>query len=822
MADDQDANKGQDATSSWAGTSRNPAATGGWATAGSRDAIRSQGAPGEPARGLGPGTGGPPSRVPYNHPTAGWGAAKRVGEAVAETREVAELPRALLKMNHEDGGFDCPGCAWPDSRDGLKLDICENGIKHVAWEMTHKRADRAFFAAHTVSELATWSDFALEDAGRLTEPMVYDEASDRYVPISWEQAFQLVGRTLRGLDDPDRAAFYTSGRLSNEGSFLYQLWVREFGTNNLPDCSNLCHEASGKALHASLGTPKGTVDLNDWDMADAILLLGNNAASNAPRMLTALAKAHRRGAAIVHVNPLVEGAARRTIVPHEFVSMGLNKSTPTGTMDVQVRIGGDMALLRGVAKAVLEKAETDPHAVDRDFLDRHTTGFEVYAKIVRESAWADLERVSGVREARIRELAAVYLRSKRTIVAWCLGITQHDHAVDTIREIVNVLMLRGNIGTEGAGVCPVRGHSNVQGNRTCGIDHRPPPFLTDRMDELYAFTPPRRPGLDVVRTVQAMHEGKVKVFVSLAGNFALACPDTAYTFEALRRCDLTVHVSTKLNRSDLVHGRKALILPTLTRSEKDRQAGGVQCVTVEDSMSMVHRSTGMKRPASGRLRSEIAILAGMARATLPDSTTPYEEYAEDYDRIRDAMSRCLEGFEEFNRRVRQPLGFRLRQAARERVFATPSGGAEFSLAALGDVTPGVGRLMLSTVRSHDQWNTSIYSDDDRYRGVRNLRTLVFMNRADMDERGLKELDLVDITSIAKDGSKRSVHGYRAIAYDIPRGCATGYMPELNVLCPIGDFSPQSDQPLMKQITVEIVRSRAAERAASGERLSAPA
>ncbi|MFG3097630.1 FdhF/YdeP family oxidoreductase [Streptomyces sp. NPDC048202] len=744
-----------------------------------------------------------PEFQPYHHPAAGWGAAKSVTRFLIRERELLEGPKAIQKMNHEGKGFDCPGCAWPDDLKGLRLDICENGIKHVTWEMTHKRVGPAFFAAHTVSELATWSDAALEDQGRLTHPMRYDADTDTYVPISWQDAFELVGSTLRGLDSPDQASYYTSGRLGNEATFLYQLMARELGTNNLPDCSNMCHEASGRAMQAALGTGKGTVDLEDWEKTDALFIIGVNAASNAPRMLTSLAEAYKRGAKIVHINPLVEAAATRTIIPHDFVDMALNRATPTSSLNLQPRIGGDMALLRGMAKAIFAESETNPKALDQEFIDRHTSGFAEYRAVVEATPWEELELQSGLGRAEIESAARIYCDADRSIFSWCLGVTQHEHGVDTVREIVNVLLLRGNLGREGAGPSPVRGHSNVQGNRTCGIDHRPSKEFLDRLADVCEIDPPREHGLDTVNTIEAMHTGDVKVFVGMGGNFALAAPDSVYTFDALRKCELTVQVSTKLNRSHLVHGKQALILPCLGRTEKDAQLTGEQGTSVEDSMSMVHLSVGMKRPASKHLLSEPAIIAGMARAALPDSATPWEWYVEDYDRIRDTMAKALEGFEDFNRRVRLPLGFRIKQPARELVFHTSSERAEFSSAGLTDVIPEPGMLKLGTMRSHDQWNTTIYSDDDRYRGVKNLRTLIFMNKEDMAERGLKLFDEVDITSIAKDGSKRSVHGYKVIPYDIPQGCAAGYMPEMNVLCAIGDYSTQSDQPLMKNVNVVV-------------------
>jgi len=763
----------------------------------------------QPAVGFGPNAGGAFSQEDYHHPAAAWGAAISVSKVLLKQHELLEGPRVVFKMNHENGGFDCPGCAWPDDRKGLRMDICENGIKHATWEMTPKRVSRVFFAAHTVAELMGWTDFALEDAGRLTEPMRYEEGSDKYVPISWEEAFALAGRQLRNLQNPNQAAFYTSGRLSNEATFLYQLLARELGTNNLPDCSNMCHEASGRALSAALGTGKGTVDLVDWEKADCLIILGVNAASNAPRMLTSLAEAYRRGARIVHVNPLIEAASRNTIVPHEIPSMILFHPTRTGTLNIQPRIAGDMALLRGVAKHLVEAAKTDPYAIDWRFIEQYTAGFDAYRITLEKTSWEELVRHSGVELGQIRAFGEAYRQSRSAIVAWCLGITQQEHAVDTIREIINVLLMRGNLGREGAGPCPIRGHSNVQGNRTCGIDHRPSEEWLAHLDRACGIKSPRAHGLDTVRIIPAMRRGEIKVFVGMGGNFVRAVPDPAYAFLAVQNCELTIQVSTKLNRSHLIHGREALILPCLGRTERDYGRKGLQGITVEDSMSMVHLSYGMKEPCSPQLRSEVAIVAGIARAALPNTATPWQAYAEDYDLIRDKLAEAIVGFECCNRRVRQPLGFRLKQPARELVFQTETGRANFSSAALAEVAPPPGRLLLGTVRSHDQWNTTIYSDNDRYRGVKNLRTLVFMNLEDMRERGLKKYDLIDIKSFAKDGSTRQVFGYRALPYNLPAGCAMGYMPELNALCPIGDYSVQSDQPLMKHVLVEITRSKTA-------------
>ncbi len=746
------------------------------------------------------------SQKDYKHPAAAWGAAFSVARVLLEQKEILEGAQAVFQMNHENGGYDCPGCAWPDDRKGLRMDICENGIKHVTWEMTKKRVDADFFAKHTVSELLTWSDFELEDAGRLTEPMQYDAATDKYIPITWESAFKLIAQQLNSLPTPNAASFYTSGRLSNEATFLYQLFAREFGTNNLPDCSNMCHEASGRALSASLGTGKGTVDLIDWQNTDAIFILGVNVATNAPRMLTALADGVKeRGTKIVHINPLIEVAATSAITPHEIMDMLLFKATPTSSLNLQPNLGGDFALMRGIAKYLFEQAEKDPSVLSMNFIERYTYGFEEYRQVCLDTPWSELERQSGISKADIEKAGEIYRRANASIIAWCLGVTQHEHSVDTIREIVNVLLLRGNLGREGAGPCPVRGHSNVQGNRTCGIHHKPPEEWLAKMDAACGIKSPREHGLDTVRTIEGMHSGDVKVFFAMGGNFASACPDTEYTFEALRRCDLTVHISTKLNRSHVVHGKKALILPCLGRTEIDKQSSGAQEITVEDSMSMVHLSRGMRQPASDKLMSEVAILCELAKSTLKNSPTPWTEYRGNYDLIRDKMSVAINGFEDFNRRVRRTLGFRLKQPARELIFDTQTGKANFSLASLPDVLPPKGKLKLGTMRSHDQFNTTVYSDNDRYRGVKNLRTLLFMNESDMKELGISDFDLIEITSFARDGSRRSVSDFRAVKYNIPKGSTLGYMPELNVLCPIGDFSTQSDQPLMKQVLVEVKR-----------------
>ena len=756
--------------------------------------------------GFGPHTEKKWSHEPYKHAAAGWGATMSVGKVIWKQKEMVRGTKAMMTMNHPCAGFDCPGCAWPNDPKGIMLDICENGIKHATAEMTKKRTNPSFFAEHTVTELANWTDFDLEDHGRLTDPMVYDKASDKYVPISWEGAFKLIADELRQLDNPNKASFYTSGRLSNEATFVYQAMVREFGTNNLPDCSNMCHESTGRALNASLATGVATVDLSDWRKCEALFVIGANSASNTPRMLTELKEATHRGAKVVHVNPLIEAGATKTIVPHEFIDMALFRATEISSLNLQVRLSGDMALLRGIAKCVFEADKTGREgALDYEFLKDYTKDFEDYRKLVEETSWDFIIEQSGLTEEEIRQAGEIYLNSNKTIIGWCLGLTQQEFAVDAIREIANLLMLRGNIGREGAGVSPIRGHSNVQGNKTCGVDHKPKePFLV-ALDKELGITSPREHGMDTVATIMGMHTGDTEIFVGMGGNFVMAAPDTPFTAAGLNKCKLTVQVSTKLNRSHLVHGEKALILPTLGRSELDMQKSGRQYVSTEDSMCWIQMGGGKNKPASENLLSEVAIISGMARALTPDSKIPYEAYNENYDNIRDAMSRVIPGFDGFNEKIRREKGFRRPQPARQRQFLTDSGKAEFSLAPLENIIPDdKDTLVLQTMRSHDQWNTTIYSNDDRYRGIKNLRELVFMNPKDMKMRGINSGDLVDITATAKDGSQRSVKAFRAIGYDLPRGCTAGYMPEMNVLIGACDFSEQSDQPLMKSLQVKVM------------------
>ncbi|RZJ17126.1 MAG: FdhF/YdeP family oxidoreductase, partial [Haliea sp.] len=613
----------------------------------------------------------------YNGPAGGWGALRSVSKALMKQDIALKGAKTLLSANQPDG-FDCPGCAWPDRNHASTFEFCENGAKAVAAEATARRAGPALFEKHTVTELATQSDFWLEDQGRLTHPMVYDAATDKYKPIAWDDAFALIAGHLNRLPDPNQAIFYTSGRASNEAAFLYQLFVREYGTNNFPDCSNMCHEPSGSAMRPQVGVGKGTVTLDDFEKADAIFILGQNPGTNHPRMLGELRAAHKRGAQIVSFNPLRERGLERFADPQDKLEMATLGATPISTHYFQLRVGGDLALMKGLMKHLIEREDAGEAVLDHAFIAEHTAGFEDLAADLRAESWALIETESGLAEAQIRIAAEVYRKAERVIACWGMGITQHTHSVATIQMIVNWLLLRGNIGRPGAGPCPVRGHSNVQGDRTMGIWEKPPAALLDRLQKVFGFEPPREDGVDTVEAIQLMDDGKGKVFFALGGNFAAATPDTYVTWRGLQKCDLTVNVTTKLNRSHVVHGREALILPCLGRTEIDMQASGPQGVTVEDSMSMVHISVGINPPASPELLSEPAIVARLAAATIGHrSTTPWLWLIEDYSRIRDKIEAVFDDFKDFNARVAVPGGFRLRNTASERVWNTPAKKATF-------------------------------------------------------------------------------------------------------------------------------------------------
>ena len=752
----------------------------------------------------------------YHHPAGGWGALKAVSEHLIE-QHIAIKGAATLSCMNQPAGFDCPGCAWPDPKHTSSFEFCENGAKAVAWEATSKRCTPEFFAAHTVTELAGWSDYQLEMVGRLTHPMAYDAASDHYVPVSWDDAFATIGARLNALPDPDMAEFYTSGRTSNEAAFLYQLFVREYGTNNFPDCSNMCHEATSVGLPQSIGVGKGTVLLEDFDKADCIFIFGQNPGTNSPRMMTNLRDASRRGAAIISFNPFRERALERFQHPQSPVEMATLTSTQISSRLYQVRVGGDAAAIKGIMKVLVEADETartdgQPEILDWAFIREHTLGIEALANDLKATRWDDIERYSGLSRQEIEHAAHVYMKAERAIIVYGMGITQHRRGAQNVQQLANLAMLRGHIGREGAGICPVRGHSNVQGDRTVGITETPGNDFLDRLEQRFGFKPPRKHGHNVVKALEAMIRGEVKIFVAMGGNFAAAIPDLPRTREALGNLDLTVQVSTKLNRSHLIHGRDALILPCLGRTEVDIQARGPQSITVEDSMSMVHASAGRNRPASEHLLSEPALVAGMARATLGDrSVVDWERFISNYDHVRDAIEDVLPIFQSYNERIRLPGGFHLVSTARERIWATPSGKAHFLLYdGLGEDAreDDLEVLWLSTIRSHDQYNTTIYSNSDRYRGVYGQRDVVFINQSELDKRGLMDGDRVDLVTLSSDGIERRVRNFRAVGYSFPDGCCAAYYPEANPLVPLYAYDPVSFTPSSKGIPIRIERSSA--------------
>lgn len=729
-----------------------------------------------------------------------------VAKSLANLSQQAGLVRGqktLLRLNQKDG-FDCPSCAWPDP-DGKRstFEYCENGAKAVAWEATTKRVDPPFFEKHTISDLLGQTDHWLESQGRLTHPMYRAADADRYVPVIWAEAFSLIATELKALPSPDDAIFYTSGRTSNEAAFLYQLLVRSFGTNNLPDCSNMCHESSGAALGSTLGLGKGSVKLEDFAQAEAIFILGQNPGTNHPRMLSALQEAARNGAEIIVFNPLKESGLLAFAHPQEVGGL-LGRATPLATQYHQVRINGDHAALLGLNKVIFEAESRSPgSALNREFLDRYCTPFEPLRARLAELSWDAVETASGLTRDALEAAAAVALRSERIIICWAMGLTQHHNAVATIQEAVNLLLLRGSLGKPGAGICPVRGHSNVQGDRTMGIWERAPDSFLEALEKEFRITCPRDHGVDAVGAIRKMRATPEMVFFALGGNFLSATPDTERTAEGLRQCRLTVQVSTKLNRSHLVTGRRALILPCLGRTEIDRQIGGEQFVTMENSMGVVHRSHGRLEPASPDLRSEVAIIAGLALALFGDEhSVPWREMAADYDRIRDSISRVVPGCADYNRKVRQPGGFYLPNNIRELDFTKVGGRAKLSVNALETIPLESDQLLLMTIRSHDQFNTTVYDLNDRYRGIQGERRIVFMNREDMADRGIVAEQPVDLTSYFQ-GEERLARLFLAVPYDLPRGCAAAYFPEANVLVPLDSVARISNTPTSKSIVIRV-------------------
>ncbi len=712
--------------------------------------------------------------------------------------------KTMFRLNQK-GGFDCPGCAWPDPDDERSRlgEYCENGIKAIAEEAQKKTVGRDFFARHSVQEMLEWTDFELGKQGRLAEPMVLRQGAVHYIPISWPEAFRLIAEELNALGSPDEAVFYTSGRTSNEAAFLYQLFVREFGTNNLPDCSNMCHESSGYALSETLGIGKGSVTLADLYEAEVIIIMGQNPGTNHPRMMSALERCKENGGKIISINPLPEAGLMKFANPQRPGKI-LKGGAPLTDIFLQIRANGDVPLLKAMMLLLWHEEQKAPGAVfDWDFITEKTQGYEAFIKDLKNQDFNDLLEASGARRDKVKEAVELLRRKNKIVVCWAMGLTQHKNGVDNVREVVNLLLLKGSIGRPGAGTCPVRGHSNVQGDRTMGIWEAPRPEFLDKLQAAFGFEPPRRHGYSTVDAIKAMHEGKARVFFAMGGNFLSATPDTEYTARALRNCRLTAHVSTKLNRSHLVHGRQALILPCLGRTNLDVQAGGPQFVSTENSMGVIQSSRGVLAPPSERLLSEPAIVAGLARATLGSrSKVDWDNMAADYDNIRDAIEQVVPGFEDYNRRVRQPGGFYLPNNAREQRFSTPSGKALFTVTPLPEIRLAKGEYIMMTIRSHDQFNTTVYGLNDRYRGIYNERRVVLMNRHDMAEAGFRPQQVVDLISEYK-GERRVARHFLVVPYDIARSCLATYFPEGNVLAPIDEYAAESKTPASKSIVVRV-------------------
>jgi molybdopterin-dependent oxidoreductase alpha subunit len=710
----------------------------------------------------------------------------------------------LAKINQKDG-FDCPGCAWPDpdEKRAFLAEYCENGAKAISEEATKNRVSPMFFATHSIAELGALSDYELGKKGRVTHPMVLKEGATHYEEITWNDAFNLIAEDLNKLNSPDEAIFYTSGRTSNEAAYLYQLFVRQYGTNNLPDCSNMCHESSGSALSETLGIGKGSVTLDDFNHADLVIVIGQNPGTNHPRMLSALEGTKKQGGKLISINPLKEIGLVKFKDPQNPLTW-LGSGIEITDLYLQVKINGDVALLKAILYYLNEKEKENPGTVfDQEFIKTKTQGIEAFLEDIEQQNINDLISLSGISKTQILEAVEMIADNKKIIICWAMGLTQHKNGVDNIREVVNLLLLKGSIGKQGAGTCPVRGHSNVQGDRTMGIWEKSPLSFLENLEREFKFTAPKHHGYDVIEAIEAMHEKKAKFFLGMGGNFISATPDTEFTAQALRNCDLTVHISTKINRSHLVHGKQALILPCLGRSEKDIQSSGEQFVSVENSMGVVSKSTGHLNPLSDKLKSETAIVSGIANATLKNSTTKWLELSDNYDSIRNHIENTIPGFKDFNKKVRKPGGFYLPNNARENNFETTyTGKANFTVNQLSDITIEEDQFLMMTIRTHDQYNTTIYGLDDRYRGILNERRVVLMNPEDMKELHLKKKDLVTLTSHF-NGEKRHAHKFLAIPYDIPRKCTATYFPETNVLVPIQSKARISNTPASKTVVISI-------------------
>ncbi|WP_258086728.1 FdhF/YdeP family oxidoreductase [Xenorhabdus bovienii] len=750
---------------------------------------------------------------PYHSAAGGWGSLEATTRFVFDSKQALKNMVNLMRMNKAKG-FDCPGCAWGDDNKSL-FSFCENGAKAMTWEATRRHVDRAFFATYSVSKLYQQSDYFLEYQGRVVEPMRYNHQTDHYEPISWDDAFTLIAKYIKAMENPNQLELYTSGRASNEASWLYQLFGRVLGTNNFPDCSNMCHEASGYGLLKSLGVGKGTIRLDDFDHADAIFVFGQNPGTNHPRMLHSLRHAAERGARIVTFNTLRERGLERFADPQKPLEVITPMAGAISHRYYQPKLGGDMAVVRGMVKALLEThnaflAAGKSGIFDLEFISTHTEGVDAYLQEVAVTEWAFIENQSGLTQTQLREAATIYQHADRVICTWAMGITQHKHSLDTVREIANLQLLFGQLGKSGAGLCPVRGHSNVQGNRTMGINEQPSKAFLDSMAEHFGFEPPRSHGHHVVKALSAMLRDEVRVLIALGGNLAVAAPDSPRTEEALRHCDLTVHISTKLNRSHLVTGKKdALILPALGRTEQDIQLSGAQFITVEDSFSMVHASEGLNKPLFDTQRSETAIVAGIANAVVGNTATiNWLALAGDYNKIRDHIAATIPGFADFNKKCEQPGGFYLGNAAADLRFSTPSKKAQFSDASLPEnLFPQLGKtdvpFTLQTLRSHDQYNTTIYGLDDRYRGVYGQREVLFMNPEDIALLGYQAGDRVDIETVWNDGIERKVYGFKLVPYAIPRGNLAAYYPETNPLVPMDSIGDGTGTPTSKSVPVKL-------------------
>ncbi|HKT27368.1 FdhF/YdeP family oxidoreductase [Dyella sp.] len=754
----------------------------------------------------------------YDGPAGGWGALRAVAKAIGGQMAIGRETAALRRVN-KPAGFDCPGCAWPDPKHTSSFEFCENGAKAVSWEATAKRVRPEFFAANTVTSLWDLSDYALESLGRITHPMAYDANTDTYVAIEWSKAMQRIGEALRAVPDPRMAEFYTSGRASNEAAFLYQIFVREYGANNFPDCSNMCHEATSVGLPQSIGVGKGTVTLDDFDHCDALFCIGHNPGTNHPRMLATLREVARRGVPIIAVNPLPERGLERFTSPQDPVEMVAGMSTPIASTYYQIRSGGDLAMLKGVMKWLFNEDRSATSkgvggVLDHEFIREHTTGIDVLKADIDATSWDAIVARCGLSREEIEAIAKVYAKAKRVIVCYGMGITQHAHGTENVQQIANLLLLRGNIGREGAGICPLRGHSNVQGNRTVGITEKPNDALIAGIQRAFGFTAPKEHGHDAVRAIQAIRDGQSKVLISLGGNLAVAMSDPEATFAALRNLDMAVHITTKLNRSHLLIGKQSIILPCLGRTELDVQTEGPQSITVEDSMSMVHASAGELEPASEHLRSEPWIVAHIAKATLPNTRVEWDALVANYDRIREKIAIVYPDFFDYNERIRQPGGFRLYIAASEQKWVTPDGKAHFLVARGLDEDPTLPsrHLKLTTIRSHDQYNTTIYSLNDRYRGITGRRDVVFVNADDLKASGLQHGDRIDVEVVGphaadSNGNARAVRGFVAVAYPIAAGTVAIYYPEGNCLVGLDSFDPESGTPTYKSVPVSLRRSR---------------